>query len=85
MNNNLNENNNNKKKIILIFEKASVPYYSICFLKDKFKVAIQKYRESSKDISARNFYIGARQIANYDATIEELKIKDTSYILVKDK
>ena len=85
MNKDSNKSNNNKNKIVLIFEKANdkAPYFVYCYLNDKFENAIQEYRQSSKDNSPVNFYFNGKKIDNYDETIDELKIKDNSYITVK--
>ena len=83
INNNDSSNNNNQKKIFLLFQKNGVPYKIFCYPNDKFEVAIKIYRKCSGDNSYNNFFLDKQQIINYKATIDELKLKDNSYITVK--
>ena len=77
--------NNNQKKIIIIFEnKDGIPTVVKCKTNDKFNTVVNQYRSLSKDTSSSTFIYNNKQISNYETIIEQLEIKDNSYIKALD-
>ena len=81
-NNNNNNNIDNQKKMLVIFEKNGIPWEIHCNPKDKIGLVIDEYKNLSNDKFSLTFKYENKRLENGDLTLEQLQIKNNSYIKV---